>query len=136
MKKLEKIKTAYVLPNEVTPTRLIEFDPKICDGCVGLPEPLCIAACSVDALFPNPEKGKPPIQVYPDECGGCQCGCCVGACPLADKGAIKMNWAITHRPRWKRKETGEHYRVGMKNPPPPYTKPPVSGWGWAGKYPK
>jgi hypothetical protein len=26
---------------------------------------------------------------------------------------------------WKRKETGELFRIGMKDPPPAYTRPPV-----------
>jgi len=126
----------YMVPNQVTPNTLIVFDPEVCDGCIGLPEPLCIVACIMDVLFPNPEKGKPPILLYPDECGGCQCGCCVGMCPLADKGAIKMRWPLMQSVRWKRKATGEHFRYGMPNPPPPNLKPPVSGWGWAGKYEK
>jgi hypothetical protein len=25
---------------------------------------------------------------------------------------------------WRRKETGEYFRLGMKNPPPPNTRPP------------
>jgi hypothetical protein len=29
------------------------------------------------------------------------------------------------RVRWKRKDTGEHYRIGMPNPPPPNTRPMV-----------
>jgi hypothetical protein len=35
---------------------------------------------------------------------------------------------MMQRVRWKRKATGEHYRVGMKNPPPPNNRPPVGGW--------
>jgi hypothetical protein len=29
------------------------------------------------------------------------------------------------RVRWKRKESGEHFRVGMKNPPTPNTREPA-----------
>jgi hypothetical protein len=35
---------------------------------------------------------------------------------------------MMQRVRWKRKATGEHFRVGMKNPPPPNNMPPVGGW--------
>jgi Na+-translocating ferredoxin:NAD+ oxidoreductase RNF subunit RnfB len=118
-------KTKFYAP--VKPTIIMEFDPKVCDGChPTFPEPLCVKACRMDILLPNPEKTKPPIVIYPDEC--CECGCCVHACPKALEGAIKMNWPIHKQPRWKRKETGEHFRVGMPNPPPPNPKPPVSGW--------
>jgi NADPH-dependent glutamate synthase beta subunit-like oxidoreductase len=63
----------------------------------------------------------PPIVLYPDECWFC--GTCVEECPVA--GAIKMEQPLNQRVGWKRKETGELFRVGMKNPPPPYTRPPV-----------
>jgi hypothetical protein len=46
-------------------------------------------------------------------------------CPVADEGAIRINWPLMQRVRWKRKDTGEHYRIGMPNPPPPNTKPMV-----------
>ncbi|MEM1556555.1 MAG: hypothetical protein QXR84_04895 [Candidatus Bathyarchaeia archaeon] len=40
-----------------------------------------------------------------------------------------MKWPISSElVRWKRKETGEHFRVEMPNPPPPNLRPPVSGW--------
>jgi hypothetical protein len=29
------------------------------------------------------------------------------------------------RAGWRRKETGEYFLIGMKNPPPPDAKPPV-----------
>ena len=108
---------------------IIVFDPNSCTGCANLKEPMCVKACRTDMLLPNPEKGKPPIVVYADEC--CACGCCVHACPRALKGAITMNWPLAMSVRWKRKDTGEHYRIRMPNPPPPNTKPPVSGY-----YPK
>jgi len=107
-------------------TNWIEFDPNVCTGCLGLDEPRCVKACRMDILIPNPEKGKPPLVIYPDEC--CDCGCCVHACPRALQGAIKMNHPIFEFVRWKRKDTGEHFRIGMPNPPPPNLKPPVSGW--------
>lgn len=112
----------------ISPSRIIEFDPNICDGCYPtFREPLCVKACRMDILIPNPyDRTKPPILIYPDEC--CECGCCVHACPKSLQGAIKMNWPTHKQPRWKRKETGEHYRVGMPNPPPPNPKPPAGGW--------
>ena len=69
---------------------------------------------------------KPPIVLYPDECW--YCGCCVQHCPVWQKGAIRMNHPMAQRVGWKRKETGEHFRIGMHDPPPPNTKPPVGGW--------
>ena len=108
---------------------IIKIDPKSCTGCANLQEPMCVKACRTDMLLPNPEKGKPPNVVYADEC--CACGCCVHACPNALKGAITMNWPLAMSVRWKRKETGKHYRLRMPNPPQPNPKPPVSGY-----YPK
>jgi formate dehydrogenase major subunit len=65
--------------------------------------------------------GEQPIAVYPDECWFC--GCCVTHCPVP--GAITMEFPMNQRVGWKRKETGEYFRIGMKNPPPPNTKPPI-----------
>jgi NADPH-dependent glutamate synthase beta subunit-like oxidoreductase/ferredoxin len=64
---------------------------------------------------------EPPMVLYPDECWFC--GTCVEECPAA--GAIRMEHPLNQRVGWKRKETGELFRPGMKNPPPPYTLPPV-----------
>ncbi|MEM2454719.1 MAG: hypothetical protein ABIM44_03525 [candidate division WOR-3 bacterium] len=106
---------------------IIIFDPNVCTGCPDVkPEPPCIRACRMNMLIPNPEKGKPPIVIYPEDC--CECGCCVHACPRALQGAIKMIYPIDERFRWKRKKTGEHFRIGMPNPPPPNPTPPISGW--------
>jgi NAD-dependent dihydropyrimidine dehydrogenase PreA subunit len=74
-----------------------------------------------DVMVPDPEEGKPPIVLYPDECWFC--GCCVAHCPV--EGAIVMEHPLNQRVGWKRKETGDYFRIGMKNPPPPNTKPPV-----------
>jgi ferredoxin len=41
-----------------------------------------------DVLASNLEKGKPPIEMYPDECSFC--GCCVTFCPHSEKGAIQI----------------------------------------------
>jgi NADH-quinone oxidoreductase subunit F len=64
---------------------------------------------------------EPPLLLYPDECWFC--GTCVEECP-AD-GAIRMVHPMNQIVGWKRKETGELFRAGMKNPPAPYTVPPV-----------
>lgn len=64
---------------------------------------------------------SPPIVLYPDECWFC--GTCVEECPVA--GAIRMEHPLNQKVGWKRKETGELFRVGMNNPPPPYAKPPI-----------
>jgi thioredoxin reductase/NAD-dependent dihydropyrimidine dehydrogenase PreA subunit len=66
-------------------------------------------------------KGPPPIVLYSDECWFC--GTCVEDCPVP--GAIKLQHPLNRRVGWLRKETGEYFRIGMKNPPPPYTKPPI-----------
>jgi hypothetical protein len=51
-------------------------------------------------------------------------GGCVEECP--NPGAIKMLHPTSQRisVNWKRKDTGELFRLGMKNPPPPNTRPP------------
>ncbi len=115
---------AYMEPNLVTPNKPLVFDENVCDGCNR-----CVRGCMMDVLYPNPEKGKTPIVLYPDECW--YCGCCVMECPIWEKSPIKpltLKHPMMQRVRWKRKATGEHFRVGMKNPPPPNTRPPVGGW--------
>ena len=110
---------ACIAVNVITPNSPIEIDEKICNGCN-----ICVEMCQMGVLVPNPEKGKPPIVLYPDECW--YGGCCVKECPLREKGAIKLNWPLMQKMRWKRKETNEHFRFGMPNPPPPNLRPPVS----------
>lgn len=65
--------------------------------------------------------GNQPIAVYPDECWFC--GCCVEHCPVP--GAIRMEFPMNQRVGWKRKQTGEYFRIGMKDPPPPNKRPPI-----------
>ncbi|MCX6013360.1 MAG: ferredoxin family protein [Chloroflexi bacterium] len=63
----------YALPNEPSPARPVIFDPEYCNGCN-----VCVEVCVQDVLIPNPEKGKPPIILYPDECyydGNCVLHC-------------------------------------------------------------
>ena len=95
-------KKVYAIPNVITPSRPVIFNPEICNGCNR-----CIEVCPIDVYVPNPEKGKTPMILHPDECW--YCGCCVDECALP--GAIKFNWPLQQRGRWKRKATGEHFRA-------------------------
>ncbi len=92
---------AYFVPSPATPNECISFDEAKCIGCN-----TCVNVCRCDLLMPNPEKGKPPIVLYPDECWFC--GACVEQCP---KGANKLNHPLNMRICWKRKETGEIFRI-------------------------
>ncbi|MFX0039315.1 MAG: ferredoxin family protein [Promethearchaeota archaeon] len=74
----------------------IAFNPEICTGCNR-----CVEVCQIDIFIPNPEKGKPPIVLYPGECW--YCGCCVSECP--NLGAIKLNPLLMNRVYWKSKTT-------------------------------
>ena len=112
--------TAYMIPNPLTPCQAIFIDQQFCTGCN-----ICTNVCRCDVLVPNPEKGKPPVVLYPDECWFC--ACCVEHCPV--EGAIRMEHPLNQRIGWKRKETGQYFRVGMSNPPAPNLRPPVGGWG-------
>jgi len=93
---------AYAVPNLPGAGRPVIFDPSICNGCN-----CCVDICTMDILIPNPEKGKPPIILYPEECW--YGGDCVLECP--NPGAIRLNHPLMQRVRWKRKETGEHFRT-------------------------
>jgi NAD-dependent dihydropyrimidine dehydrogenase PreA subunit len=112
---------AVMVPNPVTPGSPILFDENVCTGCNN-----CLEMCVMDIFMPNPEDGKPPIVMYPDECW--YDGVCVKSCPLWQEGAITLNHPLNQRVRWKRKSTGEDFRIGMPNPPPPNNRPPVGGW--------
>jgi NAD-dependent dihydropyrimidine dehydrogenase PreA subunit len=96
-------------------------DEAVCIGCN-----TCVEACMNDVHVPNAVSGKPPITLHADDCW--YCGSCVMECPLNEEGAIKMVWPTQIDLQWKRKETGELYRIGMKNPPPPVKTPPIGGW--------
>ena len=110
-----------MFPNQITPRDPVLFDEKACDGCN-----ICVQICVMDILVANPEKGKPPVILYPDECY--YDGLCMQNCPHWQEGAILLNHPLNQRVRWKRKETGEHFRLGMQDPPPPNDRPPAGGW--------
>ncbi len=110
-----------MFPNAMTPASPVLFNEEVCTGCNN-----CVERCVMDIFVPNPEKGKPPVILYPDECW--YDGICVQSCLYWQKGAITLNHPMSQRVRWKRKATGEHFRIGMPNPPPPNERPPVSGW--------
>jgi NAD-dependent dihydropyrimidine dehydrogenase PreA subunit len=63
--------------------KTIYFDENVCNGCNS-----CVEVCMCDTLAPSPVKGKPPLEVYPEECWFC--GCCVTVCPLREQGAIEF----------------------------------------------
>ena len=107
---------AYLVTNPLTPCQAVKIDPELCTRCN-----MCVDVCLTDVMIRNPEKDKPPIVLYPDECWFC--GTCVEDCPVP--GAIRIEHPLNQRVGWKRKDTGEYFRIGMKNPPPPYTRPPV-----------
>ena len=97
-----KNETVMATPNRITPNRPVLFNPDICTGCNS-----CVNYCDTDVLIPNPDKGDTPIILFPDECW--YCGCCVDGCPQS--GAITLNHPLTQRVRWKRKKTGEFFRL-------------------------
>ncbi len=106
---------AYMVPNPFTPGKAVEIDAEVCNGCGA-----CVDVCRMNVLVPHPTEGRPPIVLYPDECWFC--ACCVEECP---QEAIRMEHPLNQKVGWKRKETGEYFRIGMRNPPEPYRKPPV-----------
>jgi NAD-dependent dihydropyrimidine dehydrogenase PreA subunit len=107
---------AYLVPNPVMPCSNLKIDPGLCTGCN-----ICADRCRTDVMVHNPQKGGPPIVLYPDECWFC--GTCVEDCPVP--GAIQMVFPLNQKVGWKRKDSGEYFRIGMKDPPPPNTRPPV-----------
>lgn len=111
----------YMTPNPPTPNKGIQFDDSMCSGCN-----LCVDVCPTDVMMPNPEKHNPPIILYPEECWFC--GVCAEEC---NHGAISMPFPASQKisTNWKRLETGEHFRLGMTNPPPPNLRPPSGGRG-------
>lgn len=106
----------YIAQNPTGPTHAVLIDPEVCCGCNS-----CATICRVQTILPNPVKGREPLVVYPDECW--YCACCVEACPT---GALTMNLPINQRIFFKRKETGEVFRLGgADSPSKSYFKPPI-----------
>ena len=108
-------KNAYMVYNPLTPNQGPIVAPDLCIACY-----TCVDVCRADVLMPNLEEDQPPVALYPDECWFC--GCCVSDCP---EGALKIMHPLNQRIGWKRKKTGEYFRIGMTNPPPANTIPPV-----------
>ena len=84
----------------------IRINPEVCSGCNS-----CVDSCPNDVLAPNPEKGKPPIVLNPNECDCMHStmtftwmGICIMDCPLWEKGAITRYDPWYMRPRIKRGE--------------------------------
>ena len=109
---------ARMVPNPLMPNQAVIIDEQLCKGCNK-----CVEVCHSGVLVKNPDKGGVPVVLYPDECWFC--GCCVAHCPEA--GAMRVEFPLFQRIGWKRKDTGEYFRIGMKDPPPPNTRPPVGG---------
>jgi NAD-dependent dihydropyrimidine dehydrogenase PreA subunit len=75
------------------------------EQCIGCNT--CVEVCPQDVFLPSATPGDPPVVAYPQECW--HDGLCVDHCP--SRGAIEMKHPLMQRVRWKRKETGEHFRV-------------------------
>ncbi len=108
----------YVYANPTGPTVAVSIDENLCIGCNA-----CANICRMQTIIPNSEAGKPPILAYPDECW--YCACCVEVCRT---GALRMNLPINQRIFFKRKESGEIFRIGDKNCPPKRYFVPPYGW--------
>ena len=80
--------SAARIPSSARPIR---FDAEKCVGCNR-----CANICQVDIFIPNPEKGKPPIVLYPGECY--YCGSCVMVCPRP--GAIELEHPLMNQARF------------------------------------
>ena len=115
---MDKEYQAWAAPNPTGPTCAVSIDPEICVGCNA-----CVKSCRMQTILPNPEKGQPPMVAYPDECW--YCACCVDACRT---GALQMHLPINQRILFKRKDTGEVFRIGQKDGPPKSFFRPPYGW--------
>ena len=108
----------FVYANPTGPTRCVSIDASRCVGCNA-----CANICRMQSILPSHIPGQPPVVAYPDECW--YCGCCVEVCRT---GALEMNLPINQRIFFKRKETGEVFRLGgADSPEKSYFKPP---YGW------
>ena len=107
---------AYLVPNAVSPGQTVTIDKDKCIGCNQ-----CTKKCRMQTILPNPVVGKPPVVIYPDECWFC--GLCVEACK---SDAITLHYPINQRLFFKRKTTGEIFRIdGGDAPAQSYFEPPV-----------
>ena len=97
----------YIVPNVTGPTEAVSIDHDLCVGCNH-----CVNICRMQVIMKNPENGKPPVVVYPDECW--YCACCVEECRT---GALQMRLPINMRTLFKRKSSGQIYRIGQLAPP-------------------
>ena len=68
----------------------VVFNEQACNGCN-----ICVDVCPMDILVGNPEKGKPPLVVYPNECWFD--GSCWVRCPAREKGAIMVRIPLPMR---------------------------------------
>ncbi|WP_130864285.1 4Fe-4S dicluster domain-containing protein [Bacilliculturomica massiliensis] len=80
--------TAAVVPCSAQP---LLFDETLCAGCNR-----CVEVCQVDIMIPNPEKGRPPVVLYPGECY--YCGSCVMECPV-DR-ALRLQHPLMNRAKF------------------------------------
>jgi NAD-dependent dihydropyrimidine dehydrogenase PreA subunit len=87
-------KKIFIMP-EMPAANPILYDPEKCLGCNR-----CVEICQVDLLIPNPEKGRPPVVLYPGECW--YCGCCVMECPV--EGAITLRHPLMNQAHWVSKD--------------------------------
>ena len=78
-----------------SPISTVEINEEVCDGCNQ-----CVEVCPMDVFAASPEKGKPPIVAYPDECWFE--GSCLLHCHLLEKGAIKLRTPLSMKVSVKR----------------------------------
>ncbi len=79
---------------EMPASKPILFDAEKCTGCNS-----CVEICQVDVFIPNPDKGAPPVVLFPGECW--YCGSCVVVCPV--KGAITLRHPLMNQVHWVEK---------------------------------
>lgn len=58
--------SGFSMPSFSGPCRVLKFDADKCVGCN-----LCVDACPLDVMIPNPEPGLEPIVVFAEECWFC-----------------------------------------------------------------
>ncbi|WP_019909017.1 4Fe-4S dicluster domain-containing protein [Paenibacillus sp. HW567] len=98
---------AKFIRNPATLNAPIVIDPELCIKCNR-----CTVVCRTNVLMPDLTRQVEPTVFYPEECW--LCGSCVEHCPAS--GAIEMKHPLTMRIGWRRKDSGEFYRIGGKKP--------------------